>query len=328
MFSRTPMPPSLSLITCTRDPRADLLARVLAAVAGLKAPPGEVVEHLLIDSASDPPLAARPDLRDHVDRHPGTRIIRADAPGHALARRIGVREAAGRLLIWFDDDNVPAPAYLEQAVATERAHPDVTVWGAGRISVEFVDAVPAWVERTQRATFQERAHPRDEYGSSRAWASFFPVGSGMVTRREAMQRWAEATDAGRYTLAGRRAGSLGSGDDAQIIFGAIADGGLVGVSAAMALTHLIPASRGTLRYLARLEYALAASLRVARAECFPDDPSPASPEGLGSIRASRAVVARLVRDGGRAAILEAARRLGARRGARDAARLHPGLSRR
>ena len=273
------MPASLSLVTCTRNPRPDLLARVLAAVAELRVPSGETVEHMLIDSASSPPLAERTDVRAFVAAHPHTRIIRSDEPGHALARRLGLREATGGLLVWFDDDNVPAPDYLEHAVATARTRPDVSVWGAGRIHVEFVELVPAWVDRTQRPTFQERTQESDEFGSSREWATYFPVGSGMVTRRAAMQRWADATDGGRYTLTGRRAGGLGSGDDAQIIFDAIAAGGLVGVTAGMSLTHLIPASRCTLRYLTRLEYALAASLRVARAECFPEDPSPASLAG-------------------------------------------------
>jgi hypothetical protein len=100
------------------------------------------------------------------------------------------------------------------------------------------------------------------------------------------------------------------------------------VTAAMRLTHLIPASRCSLGYLSRLEYALAASLRVARAECFPDDASPASLEGLGSFRAIRAVLARLRAAGWREAVLEGARRLGARRGARAASASAARISRR
>jgi hypothetical protein len=71
--------------------------------------------------------------------------------------------------------------------------------------------------------------------------------------------------------------------------------------------------------LRRLEYSLAASLRVARAECFPDDVSPGSFEGLGLARALRAVLVRLRDAGWREAVLEGARRLGARCGAREAA---------
>ncbi len=319
------MPATLSIITCTRDPRADLFERVLAAVAALRQPAGVAVEFLLIDSGSTPPLADRPSIAAFLARQANARVIRSDAPGHALARRIGIRASSGELLVWLDDDNVPAPDYLEQAVATARAHPGVTVWGAGRIRVEFVDPVPRWVDPAMRATFQERHHARDEYGRSRSWAPYFPVGSGMVTRREVAEAWAMAGEAGRYSLTGRRGRSLGSGDDAQLILGAVAAGGSVGVTSAMSLTHLIPASRCRLGYLARLEYALASSLRIARVECFPDDRAPASAEGLGVVRSARAVLSRLVREGWRASVLEAARRRGTRAGARAAARL---LSRR
>lgn len=323
------MPDSLSIITCTRDPRADVFDRVMAAVAALRAPAGVVPEVLLIDSASTPPLASRPAVQGFLARHARARLIRADEPGHALARRVGIRASVGELLVWLDDDNVPAPDYLEHAVATARAHPEVAVFGAGRITVEFVDPVPGWVDPGQRAAFQERSHPRDEYGRSRSWAPYFPVGSGMVTRRGVAEAWAAAGESGRYSLTGRRGRALGSGDDAQLILGAVAAGGAVGVTAAMSLTHLIPASRCRLRYLARLEYALASSVRLARAECFPDDPAPASREGLGTVRSVRAVLARLAREGWRAAVLEAARRRGSRAGARAAARARPAaLSRR
>lgn len=310
------MPTPLTLITCTRNPRADLLARVLSGIAALRVPAGESIEYLLIDSKSAPPLSDRADVRSFLAAHPWARVARCDEPGLAAARRRGASESRGELLVWFDDDNVPASDYLEHVLSTARAHPEVGVWGAGRIRVEFVDAVPSWVEQSQRATFQERAHGRDEFGSSRGWEPFFPVGSGIVTRRAAIERWAAAGRSGRYTLTGRSGASTASGDDAQIIFGAIAAGESVGVAASQSLTHLIPASRCTLRNLTRLEYDLACSVRVARSECFPDDPSPSSLVDLGWWRSTRAVVSRLRRDGVREAVLESARRLGARRGAR------------
>jgi glycosyltransferase involved in cell wall biosynthesis len=142
------MPATLSIITCTRNPRADLLRRVMASVAALKVPAGESIEFLLIDSASAPPLAERREVTEFLAAHRFARIVRSDEPGHALARRVGVRESVAPILIWFDDDNVPAPDYLEQVIATARAHPEVAVWGAGTIRVEFVDPVPASVEPT------------------------------------------------------------------------------------------------------------------------------------------------------------------------------------
>jgi hypothetical protein len=166
-----------------------------------------------------------------------------------------------------------------------------------------------------RPLFQQRTHAADEFGRGTAWAPYFPVGSGMVTRRKAMERWAAAGEEGRYSLTGRTGGSLASGDDAQVILGAVAAGDAVGVVAGQSLVHLIPASRCTLRYLTRLERALAASIRVARAECFPNDPAARRQDDVGLVRSLRAALARARRHGWRDGVLEMARRLGAREGA-------------
>ena len=322
------MPATLSIITCTRNPRADLLDRVMASVAALRVPAGESIEYLLIDSMSSPPLAGRPEVAAFTRAHAWARLLRCDEVGVAAARRMGVRESQGDLIAWIDDDNVPAPDYLERAVETSRAHPQVTVWGAGRIRVEFIDPVPAWADPWLRSTFQEREHPHDEFGRATTWAAFFPVGSGMVARRAALSRWERAGREGRLTLTGRAGSALTSGEDAEMIFGAVAAGEEVGVCARQSLTHLIPASRCTMRYLRRLERALASSVRVARAECFPGDPAPASLDGLGPWPAARAVFSRWRRVGWRDAVLEWSRRAGAREGARLAARHAAGLSRR
>ncbi len=307
--------PLLSLVTCTRDPHPDLLRRVLVAVEALRVPAGWDREYVLVDSASAHPLAMRAEEQVFLTRVPWARIVRADVPGLSVARRLGLRESRGDLLAWFDDDNVPDRDYLLHLVCTAESRPEAGVWGAGTIAVEFTGPVAPWVERTMRPFFQERAHGRDEFGRATTWAPFFPVGSGLVTRRAAMERWAEATTSGRYSLTGRHGATLSAGDDAQIILGAVAAGEEVGVVAAQRLVHLIPPSRCTADYLARLEFGLSASLRIARAECFPDDPAPRRTDDLGSVAALRAALAALrthgLPSGTRLARLELARRLGA-----------------
>jgi len=307
--------PTISILTCTRNPDPDSLRRVLVGIEALRVPGGWDREFILVDSASDHPLADRAEERLYTSREPWARIVRAPAPGLATARRLALRESRGELLVWLDDDNVPAPDYLEQVARFAAAYPRVTVWGAGTIVVEFTAKVPRWVERDLRPFFQEREHGRDEFGSSRSWAPFFPVGSGLVTRRAAMERWAAATESGRYTLTGRDGARLGAGDDAQIIFGAIAAGEQVGVAAGQRLRHLIPAFRCAPDYLARLEFGLSASLRVARAECFPDDANLRRTDDVGAVSAIRASLVALRShgpvDGPRFARFEIARRLGA-----------------
>ena len=287
----------------------------MQGIEALHVPDGWDREYILVDSDSAPPLADRSGEQLHTIRAPWARTVRATEPGLATARRLALSESTGELLVWFDDDNVPAPDYLDAVVRFAAAYPQVTVWGAGTIVVEFTSAVPRWVERDMRPFFQEREQGRDEVGTSRRWAPYFPVGSGLVTRRAAMQRWAAATESGRYTLTGRSGARLSAGDDAQIIFGAIAAGEQVGVAAGQRLQHLIPAFRCTTDYLARLEFGLSASLRVARAECFPDDATVRGTADLGLLDAARSAFKALrshgLREGPRFARFELARRLGA-----------------
>jgi hypothetical protein len=305
------MSASLTLVTCTRNPNPETFRRVLESVAALQWPTGHAVEYLVIDSTSEPPVASRAGVGEFLGRVPWARVIRAEHPGLAAARRTALEASTGAILVWFDDDNVPAPDYLTHVVALAEARPSVTVWGAGRIDVEFTAPVPAWVERELPPTFQERHHLVDDFGHAASWASFFPVGSGLVTRRDAVERWATAVREGRYSLTGRSGARLSAGDDAQIILGAVAAGEMVGVVAAQQLTHLIPPGRCTMAYLKRLEFGLSGSIRVARAECFPGDPAPRSLDGLGPVSMLRATLAQWRRHGWRAGRFEAARQLGA-----------------
>jgi len=307
--------PTISVLTCTRNPDAAALTRVLTGIESLRIPAGWSREYLLIDSASTPPLGGRTDVVAFIKRNEWTSVVRCDEPGLSVARRAGIAAAKGDVLVWFDDDNVPARDYLEHVASTAASHPHVSVWGAGTITVEFTGPVAPWVERTMRPFFQERAHANDEFGRSNGWVSFFPVGSGLVTRRGAAARWAESSASGRYTLTGRRGTALSAGDDAQIIFGAVAAGESVGVVARQSLTHLIPPSRCTSDYLARMEFGISASLRIARAECFPAEAGVHDADDLSMIDATRAALAALpahgMIDGPRHARLELARRLGA-----------------
>jgi hypothetical protein len=305
----------LSLVTCTRDPDAAGFERVLEGVAGLRVPSGYERDYVVIDSASARHLATEEPLKSFCERNPWVRVVRTELPGLAAARRVALGVVAGDPIIWVDDDNVLDAGYLEAVAAVAAARPGVMVWGAGRIQVEFPAGAPAWVERTQRPTFQERSLSHDTFDRSTKWEPWFPVGSGLVTRRAAMDRWLAEVVAGRSSLTGRRGTKLSSGDDAQIIFGAVAGGGEVGTAAEQRLTHLIPRARTSLRYLMRLEFALAESLRVARVECFPGDAAVREPvTGVSRGRVLRSAASAARHGGPRNGLLALARALGAASG--------------
>lgn len=305
----------LSLVTCTRNPDPKRLQRVFEAVDRLRVPSGWERDYLVVDSASDHPVAKLPMMESFCTGRPWVRVFRTELPGLATARRLALGIITGDPIVWVDDDNLLDVAYLESVIEVVTTRPTAAVWGAGHIHVEFPEGVDAWVDRTKRAAFQERDVASDQFGGSKEWEPFFPVGSGLVTRRAVMDRWLAEMLAGRASLTGRRGAALSSGDDAQIIFGAVAGGWEVGVVAAQRLTHLIPRARTTLRYLMRLEFALAESVRVARAECFPGDDAARDALGDAALRpASRRSIAAALKEGSREGLLTFARSLGAASG--------------
>ena len=126
--------PEASVIICAHNPRKDYFRR---AVEGLhqQSLSAEKWEFLLIDNASDVPLASLWD----ISWHPNARHIREEQLGLAVARRRGMREAVADLLIFVDDDNVLASDYLYKAVTIKDEWPFLGVWAAVPLSRSLRD---------------------------------------------------------------------------------------------------------------------------------------------------------------------------------------------
>jgi len=132
------MQASVSVILCTHNPRPDYLSRVLASLRG-QTLPAEQWEFLLVDNASERPLAEVWD----ISWHSRGRHIREDELGLTAARLRGIRESGGEVLVFLDDDNVLPPDFLVQATATTARCPIVGVFGAGILEPEFEVQLPA-----------------------------------------------------------------------------------------------------------------------------------------------------------------------------------------
>ncbi|HEY7114296.1 MAG TPA: glycosyltransferase [Thermoanaerobaculia bacterium] len=107
------MTPIFSVVIPTYE-RQDTLFRVLDALGAQAAPPP--FEVVVVDDGSRDDTAAR--LRTHAAKFPFRHFAQENA-GPAAARNHGVREAAGRLILFLGDDTVPEPGLL---AAHARAH--------------------------------------------------------------------------------------------------------------------------------------------------------------------------------------------------------------
>lgn len=234
----------VSVIVPTHNPHAGRLVRTLAGLRAQSLPPARW-ETVLVDNASVSPVNFAGDGPANL------RVVRESILGLTAARRRGLRESASEFVVMVDDDNVLAPDYLERALAHFAAHPRLGALG-GRSLPEFEVKPPAWVREFDDllACRDHGPVPLLSAPGAQDYPPFAPIGAGMALRRAAVQPWLD--DLSTETLPDRRGAALTSSGDNDIIFSLLRAGWQVAYFPDLALTHIIPAGRTDLAYLARL----------------------------------------------------------------------------
>jgi len=244
----------LSVIIPTHNPNEQRLQRTLD---GLRTQTFSVAqwELLIVDNASSPAVGLQ---TLGVPSGPAVRIIHEPKLGLTSARKTGLHESHGEIIVFVDDDNVLAPDYLEQVCVAFARQPKVGALG-GKSLPEF--SVPVATDDWRREFFPLLAL-RDlgdnelvsrglrPFGHSvNAFPIFAPIGAGLALRREAAQSWLASPDRG---LTDRHGQELSSAGDNDIVFHIMQAGWEVAYIPSLSLTHLIPPNRVDAAYLARL----------------------------------------------------------------------------
>lgn len=260
-----------AVVVCTFNPKQQHFERSLAALARLAKQYFCAFDCLIVDNNSQPHVAELPYVQDFLRVFPSARVVREEEPGLSAARLRGISETTADILVFFDDDNEPAENYLHEVNAFFNRHPEVGVVGPGNVDVEFLGPVPGWIDKSCRHFFQERHSKFTEYACIRTpWHAVYPAGTGQSVRRVVLERYAALVVDGVCTATGRKGKSLASGEDGQIVHTAVLMGYAAGICPEMRLRHLIPESRCSAEYLARLSYGVTASLLPAAVESFPE----------------------------------------------------------
>lgn len=262
--------PQVSVVLCTHNPRGDYLDRTLAALREQTLPP-ERWEFLLVDNASPTPLAAA-----WTERLPRNgRIVVESTLGLTPARIRGIAETRGDVIVFVDDDNVLAGDYLHQAWMIACEKPFVGAWG-GVVTPLFESRAPDWLT-PYLPLLAVNAVPRDVWSNCTDPSGTPPCGAGMCVRRHVAKCWAEnvRTDPRRLAL-GRAGASLASCEDIDLAFTACDLGQAAGRFTTLRLTHLIPARRVSIDYMARLVEEVTASQVIFRSlrESLSPEPEP------------------------------------------------------
>jgi glycosyltransferase involved in cell wall biosynthesis len=260
-----------SVIICTYNPRHDYLLRVIESCMTLVKGNSDA-ELILVDNNSSPPLADNEIYRAFTG--PGKcSLIAETKQGLAYARLAGIRIATGKVIVFMDDDNVPASNYLEILRRLLAQYPKVGAWGPGTISLEFTEGAPLWVKKHCGHLLQEKKNANIGFGQEAGWPWYYPAGSGLTVKREVLEQYEKLFSAGSLTSVGRSGETLTSAEDSQIVWTAVKMGYNAGTSPELNLIHLIPAKRTTLKYLSKLNFSIAQSYRAALLEMFPEKSS-------------------------------------------------------
>jgi glycosyltransferase involved in cell wall biosynthesis len=250
------MDAKISVLISTHNPNMERLERTVRAIAAQTLDPKHW-ECIVVDNASTKPVA--------VDQIPWNRAerrqIREERLGLTFGRLAGIRESKGELLVFVDDDNELAPDYLEVAKAVFDRMETLGVAG-GIIEPEWCDAEPdAWVSEFFSILALRNSGDSILIGNSVSHPggipAFSPIGAGMIARRDALASWISSAERGGLT--DRRGSELTSCGDEDIVFEAFRSGWSVGYFPQLKLTHIIPAQRLRVDYLARLNHGIAKS---------------------------------------------------------------------
>jgi glycogen synthase len=169
--------PLVSIVINTLN-RAESLRRALLAIGRVAYPEFEVI------------VVTGP-CEDHTDEvlmhFPFVKVARCDVPNHSVSRNIGIREAAGELVAFIDDDSVPDPWWLDDIVP---AFDDPEVAGAGGPVYDFDGRMFA---RYSISDVHGDAESRlDQMRLSRLLAAprsekiVYPIGTNAVFRRDCL----------------------------------------------------------------------------------------------------------------------------------------------
>lgn len=236
----------ISVAVCAHNPRPQYLARVLDALKA-QTLARERWELLLIDNASDAPLANSWDL----SWHPWARHVRENTLGLTHARLRAIDEAGRDILVFVDDDNVLDDDYLSECRRIAQEMPFIGAWG-GQQRGEFEIPPQEWMKPYFISlAIREFSHTR--------WCNLphvidtVPFGAGLCVRTEIARIWSEKTHADHYRRSlGRIGDSLGACEDIDLALTACDVGLGTGLFTSLRLTHLIPKERLDARYLAKV----------------------------------------------------------------------------
>jgi len=258
-----------SIIICTYNQEDTLLERCIDAVESLRLDAFNV-EIIIVDNNSTIPLAKRENIIQRLHSNARIRVITVLEQGLINARLGGIKEAKGKYIVFFDDDNQPDKNYLLALDALWNTYPEVGAWGPGIVEVDFVHGVEHEKLRELAPIFQEKRNEFIEYAMIRQWQSCYPVGTGLSIKRKLTDAYVKGIEEGKFSLVGRNGTRMTSGDDTSLVMTIVAQGQAAGTSPSLSLIHMIVAEKLNPSYLKKLVFGTSSCYHMFHVEALPE----------------------------------------------------------
>ncbi len=186
----------------------------MAAIRGLDGV-GGIESVLLVDNNSNPRFDGTKEVAELLSALPNATYSYETVPGLTAARCRAIRDSASDVVVFFDDDNEPAPNYLTVLADFFKRYPNVGVWGPGTVNVEYLDETPDEIRRRPEL-FQQARRPFGFACIDGYFGEVTPLGTGFAVRRSVLARYERLVADGTLCLSDRQGRSLSSGGDVQI----------------------------------------------------------------------------------------------------------------
>lgn len=257
----------ISVIICSYNPPIQPLLRVINSIQNQKLE-GISIEKIIVDNNSSNQFLEDTNLKSSLNTN-GWKIVQEPKAGLSYARIAGVNHSTNDFILFVDDDNVLNENYVQNLIRHYNEHPQAGIIGAGKIDVEFTGGGDEYIKKHFKKVFQYREFSTYLSGNA-VWENFYPPGSGISIRKKVFNVFAENFIHGKISLTGRKAESLSSGEDAQMIWTTLQLGFTVDTAPDLSLIHLIPEKRCSLSYIIQLNQSIAYSFYKGQAEFYPD----------------------------------------------------------
>jgi len=225
---------------------AERLPKVLDCLQAQEVPPDLQWEIIIVDNNSRDETAAI------VEQYQSTwnidvplRYVFEPRQGAAFARQTAVTLAHGKLVGFLDDDNLPAPNWLAEAVKFGHSYPDAGAFG-GRIDGNYEVEPPEGFEQI-KSFLAIRNHGSDviEFEPERLR---LPPAASLVVRRQA---WRDCVPS-QSALSGKLPGLFIQGDDYEPLLLIHKGGWRILYAPQLHTVHQIPKQRLERQYLLTL----------------------------------------------------------------------------